>query len=329
MSHNPFHLGFYTKLHAVLAGIPRDAVFALGSQDAEMAAIERLLESNGVPYVYAGTRAPDGKLIRVAPGASATALIHPEGMAYLSDDDALVGVEVMSAPGFAFPFAAGIDHHDPVDFRTDAPAELAWAASSIGQVWRLLRGWDIVKDDKAPAELVMAGESDHNLPAFAQGRCSTPAESARAYVLRTRHQTFGKHLSFEAFAEAVEQAAETLRRAKPARSPGAFLVHDDVADLLALEPDAPPAAGTGEVYPKEAQFLPVAAALAGRAYAVRIKRGDGRLALRLGGFPENHPLLVGFAENPEAWGVFGTTAPRPDNAYAFPARGMGGGTFLY
>ncbi len=329
MSHNPFHLGFYTKLHAVLAGIPRDAVFVLGGQDAEMAAIEQEFVRHGVSYVFAGTRAPDGKLARVAPGASATALIHPEGMAYLADQDALVGIEVASAPGFAFPFAAGIDHHDPADFRTDAPAELAWAASSIGQVWRLLRMWGIVEDDKAPAELVMAGESDHNLPAFAQGRCSTPAATGRDHVLRTRHAVFGKHLSFEAFSAAVEQAAETLRSAKPARSPGTYLFHDDVADLLALEPDAPPAAGTGETYPTDAQFLPVAAALAGRAYAVRIKRGDGKLALRLGGFPENHPLLVGFAENPEAWGVFGMTAPRPDNAYAFPARGMGGGTFIY
>jgi hypothetical protein len=328
MSHNPFHLEFYRKLHAALSGIPRDAVFVLGSQDAEMAAIERILADNGIPYVYAGTRAPEGKLARVAPGASAMALIHPEGMAYLSDDDALVGVEVMSAPGFAFPFSAVIDHHGD-DFRAQVSPSLAWPASSIGQVWRLLRMWDVIEDDKAPAELVMSGESDHNLPAFAQGRCSTPAATARDYVLRTRHAVFGKHLSYDEFVAAVEQAAETLRGAKPARSPGTYLFHDDVADLLALEPDAPPAAGTGEVYPSAAQFLPVAAALAGRAYAVRIKRGDGKLSLRLGGFPENHLLLVGFAENPEAWGVFGMTAPRPDNAYAFPARGMGGGTFLY
>lgn len=330
MSHNPFHLEFYRKLHAVLSGIPHDAVFVLGSQDAEMAATEKILKDNGVPYVYAGTRAPDRAPSRVAPGALATALIDPEmGWEYTPNGRPLIGVEVASALAFPFPFTAGVDHHAPGDFRTEAPAELAWAASSIGQVWRLLRMWGVIEDREPPGEIIAAGESDHNLPAFAQGRCSTPAESARAYVLRTRHQTFGKHLSFEAFTEAVEQAAETLRGAPAARDPLTGEVFDDVADLLALEPDAPPAAGTGEAYPTDAQFLPVAAALAGRAYAVRIKRGDGKLALRLGGFPENHPLLVDFAANPEAWGVFGTAAPRPDNAYAFPARGMGGGTFIY
>jgi hypothetical protein len=326
---NPSFSRFLPQIHAVLAGIPEGAVFVLGSQDAEMARIEELLADHGVPYVFAGTR-KDGNLARVAPGVSATVLIDPaQGAEYIPNGRPLIGIEVASAPGFVFPFSAHIDHHAPGDFRTDAPAELAWAASSIGQVWCLLFGWRLIESPEPSAVLVMAGESDHNLPAFARGRCSTLAEDARAYVLRTRHEVFGGHLTFEGFVAAVEQAAETLRGAPAARDPLTGEVFDDVADLLALEPDAPPAAGTGEVYPSAAQFLPVAAGLAGRAYAVRIKRGDGRLALRLGGFPENHTLLVGFAARPEAWGVFGTTAPRPDNAYAFPARGMGGGTFLY
>jgi hypothetical protein len=175
----------------------------------------------------------------------------------------------------------------------------------------------------------MVGESDHNLPAFVQGRCSTSAEVARDYVLRTRHQAFARHLSYDEFVDAVKWAIETLREAPAMRDPLTGEVFADVADLLHLTPDAPPAAGTGEVYPTDAQFLPVASALCGRAYAVTIKRKDGRLALRLGGFCENHPLLLSYRERPEVWGVFGKNAPRPDNAYCDAMRGFAGGTFLY
>jgi hypothetical protein len=320
---------FAGRMNDIRESIPRNAVFVLGSQDAEMLEIQRLLTDHGVPFVFAGTRLPDGALARVGPGVSATVLIDPfDGEEYVDDGRPLVGIEVASAPGANVAFFATIDHHGE-DFRAEGPLVLAWFFSSIGQVWCVLGLWGLVKTAIGPTELVMAGESDHNLPAFVQGRCSTSAEAARDYVLRTRHRAFAPHLSYDEFVAVVTKSIATLREAPAMRDRATGQTYADVADLLHLVPNGAPAAGTGEVYPEDALFLPVASALCGRAYAVTIKRKDGRLALRLGGFRENHPLLLSYRGRPEAWGVFGKNAPRPDNAYCDAMRGFAGGTYLY
>jgi hypothetical protein len=291
-------------------------IFALGSADAEMFAIESLLKRLGVPYVYGAALNRAGVMARVAPGMHATGVIDPvTGAVLVLDlDDDIVGVEVTF--NGVKPL---IDHHEPGDARTNAPPSQAFEASSLGQTFAMLTSMGF--DATPTAEDIMAGESDHCLVAFAQGRCSTPKDEAREYILRTRHAMFGRHLTFEAFCTAVQTAVETVSLAPCLNG------YANAADLRDLVPDAPPAAGTGEVYPTAAQFLPVAAALANRGYAVNIKRGDGKRALRIGGFEENHPILIAFDQNPEAWGVLGKNATPPNNAYAFPARGMGGGTY--
>lgn len=323
-------------------------VFVLGSADAEMTAIERMLREMGGCRVFFGGRSDATKprgVRRVAPGESATCLVRP-----MSDSEHhervdagpysrfLVGVEVrleladVGDDGTLLRLSADpiIDHHAPGDPRTGAAPEWAWVASSAGQVAYLRAALLGPRDQTYPIFLrdtlaaVMAGESDHNLPAFCAGRGYTPADLARRYALSTRWAAFGDGLPFEDFSAAVDRSVETLREATaPMRG-----MTTDVADLRHLPIDGPVVKATGEQYPAAAQFLPVAASIAGVGYLVHIRRRDGKLALRIGGLPPDHFVLRDFAKHPDFYGCLPADAPRPDNAYAFPVRGMGGGTLI-
>lgn len=297
--------------------------FVLGSQDAEMAWIEKRLRRSGDVFFYGA--APDrrtGEWVRVAPGQRAVGLLDRSGRRVdmsFPYDHSLIPIEVTVECGEE-TITPIIDHHADGDARTSAPPHLAWIASSAGQIAYILANatgrWAWTDCDTA--EAVLVGESDHNLPAFVAGQCFTPAPLARRYVMVTRWQTFGAGTTWEDFCAAVARAEETLRC-------NAGL---SFADLRHLSIDGPPAAGTGEVYPSAAQYLPVASALCGIPYAVHIKRRDGKLALRLGGFPAGAAVLQFFRDAPAAWGCLPANAPAPDNAYCFVERGMGGGTLI-
>lgn len=311
-------------------------VFVLGSQDAEMDFIERVFTRFRVAFAYGG---PKGQNRRVAPGENACSVrvpcsysmrapysevFHPIDAGFMAIEGGAMGIELtLEAPeGQVLP---EIDHHLDGDPRTAAGPRDAWLASSAGQVvWFLHPA--IRKQEGAGRELVaeavMVGESDHNLLAFVQGAGYTPRQIAETYVLRTRWEAFARPsgVSQEEFVEAVSVARATLAsRFNPSLG---------YADLRDLEIDGPQVQGTGEQYPSAAQYLPVAASLEQVPYAVHIRRRDGRVALRLGGFPSNHPVLLQFAAAPEDWGCGAMNAPRPDNSYAFPARGMGGGVLV-
>jgi len=293
--------------------------FVLGSQDAEMAWIEARLRRAGETVFYGA--APDrrtGEWARVAPGQKAVGLLDTSGRPVVPTfpyDHSLIPIEATVEIG-EDTITPIIDHHADGDPRTMAPPHLAWIASSAGQVAYILANSGGQWTARDTAEAVLVGESDHNLPAFVAGQCFTPAELARRYVMVTRWQTFGKGTSWADFCAAVALAEETLRRDVGA----AF------ADLRHLPIDGPPASGTGEVYPSAAQYLPVASSLCGIPYAVHIRRRDGKLALRLGGFPAGAVVLRFFRDDPAAWGCLPANAPAPDNAYCFVERGMGGGT---
>ncbi len=291
------------------------ATFVLGSQDAEMIEIERLTIRSGARVLYAATL-KDGKPVRVAPGMNGTVVVDAITGELVDYSAEFIGVEVamVTSNGRVEPV---IDHHEPGDARTLAPPERAFEASSIGQTVAMLKSMGV--EIEVTPSMIMAGESDHNLPAFCAGKCSTNAVSAVEYTIRTRHATFGGGISLDAFRNAVADATATLVE---------FRNEDGYADLRSLEIDGPVVAATGEQYPARAQFLPVAASIAGIGYIVDIKRKDGFRALRIGGFEGNHPVLLAFEKDPTAFGVYDANAPRPNNAYAFTARGMGGGTYI-
>jgi hypothetical protein len=129
-------------------------------------------------------------------------------------------------------------------------------------------------------------------------------------------------MSEEEFLEACSVAAQTLRAH---RGP------DGIADLRHLPIDGP-IATTGEQYPSKAQFLPVVASLEGIPYIVKIRRGDGMLALRMGGFdggnPEHQQVIQAFLDDPSKLGCLPVDAPSPNNDYGSPERGIGGGTLI-
>jgi hypothetical protein len=284
-------------------------VYVLGSADAEMHAIARVLADAGQRYVW-GTRGGE----RLRPGQDAEMEMpdwaHP------------IGVEcaVNGAP-------AVCDHHGD---RPEAswPPERSWEASSLGQVWRRLHG-----DAEPPIDLRAVAALDHNLPAAWRGRAGVPAELAQRALLERTRAIFAPGLSLDEFEAAIRLALETLEEAPPALELcGAGLV----GDLRDLPIDGPVVEATGEQYPSAFQFGPTVGAIAGRGYVVTIRRGitdtsPGALALRVGGCglgsaPGPEPIERWLAGVGEQYGCWGPAAPRPDNLYGSPARGFAGGT---
>jgi hypothetical protein len=282
-------------------------VFVLGSQDAEMSWIEKSLKRFGFNVAYA----VDDNGRRIAPGAIGK-FSNEENSNFVIT----VECKVQLPNGTIIPPI--IDHHDPEDPRTNATIEQAYSCSSAGQVAFILAqfdGWTV----RDTAEAIMVGESDHNLPAFASGRGITPIDIAREYIILTRHAMFGDGSSLDDFRAAIQKSEQTLNLYKN---------NSGWADLRGLDIDGPVVKSTGEQYPQSAQFLPVASSLCGIPYAAHIIRRDGKKSLRLGGFPENHQLLIDFSKDPMTMGCMSVDAPRPDNAYCFVMRGMGGGTLI-
>lgn len=330
-----------------------DLIFILGSDDAEMRAIEGLLEGLRLPCYYA--MGPRG---RVRPGEVATGPI-------LDTDSEIVAIEVGGPWGDPI-----IDHHGERPEASAPPAEFL-RASSIGQVITLLArggcdlgllGWEprqwpaamtawsghMAIDELHPSqgqwlvygpntqwvippEIAAVAAADHCLAAAMQGRCpgAHPDVVAQVHVEHAR-MTYAPDRSAEEYRAEVEQTIATLKAAPACE---ALDPEGNVADLTHLEIDGPVVGATGEQYPSKAQHLPVAAALAGRGYVVRIRRRDGRLAMRVGGcgdgsIPGAAPIQRWLNRVGEAFGCAPVDAPRPDNLYGFPARGMGGGTLL-
>ena len=311
----------------------RNPIFVLGSRDAEMDWIAGALRAAGIEYRWGARVDPNLPLgfRPVAPGETANALLQTLTAGGLSlfglELSGFIGVEVALNNGDGRIIPPVIDHHAPGDPRTEAPPEWAWLASSAGQIAYILTHIGQMTL-RGRVEAVLVGESDHNLPAFCRGQGFTPADLARHYALLTRWAAFGDGLTFEEFTAAVDQAVSTLNEAAGLRGEREGGAYTPVADLRTLPIDGPVVKATGEQYPAAAQFLPVAASISGIGYLVHIRRRDGKLALRIGGLPPGHLILRYFAEHPDGFGCLPADAPRPDNAYAFPARGMGGGTLI-
>lgn len=344
------------------------AHFVLGADDSEMRAVAALIDllaGEGHPLSYScGERYTDPRtdavLVhsrRIAPGEQAQ-------MFYLEPEHAdreIVTVEVVE-PAFLDRLApvVVIDHHGAHPAAALPPAEFL-RASSIGQVVAYLavrgiapKGW-IYPDDsmvdvagtffctfsaqrywvscdgswrELPSELVWEAAADHCLGAACQGQCPGAdfSRSIPAYrwLLSNKRATYAPTLSDAEFAAVIATAEESVRSAPPVSDlPG------DVADLRMLPVDGPVVVATGEQYPVKAQFLPLVGSLVGRAYMVHIKRGDGALALRMGGgdgSPASKVTFEAFGVDPGRFGCYPATEPRPNNAYCDPCRGLAGGT---
>jgi hypothetical protein len=273
----------------------------LGSIDNEMTEIEALARNLGLEVVYAF----DEKGNRIRPGAKAVNAAE-------YDHEDVVWIEQFVRPERALD----IDHHGASPF-TNFPPEKFWEASSLGQFCNLF-GIEPTPD------LLAVAAADHCMAAAAQGRCPGvdlgPDTPQREALLRRARRNFAPKMSEEEFLKACAVAAQTLRDNQ---------TYGEGADLRHLHIDGP-IASTGEQYPSQAQFLPVVASLEGIPYIVHIRRGDGWLALRMGGFDggneEHRQVIQAFLNNPSKLGCLPCDAPSPNNAYGSPERGIGGGT---
>ena len=127
----------------------------LGSPDPEMNMIEFLLRSLDIPFAYAainGWRCHAGNVYRADP------IMIPKNAR-------LVVVECEPRNYFQFTNPIRIDHHRPeIDLAACMGPSDSWSASSIGQMFRLLK-------KKPQREAVLVGCADHTFVAAAQGMC--------------------------------------------------------------------------------------------------------------------------------------------------------------
>jgi hypothetical protein len=275
----------------------------LGSPDTEMVETETLARHLGLDVVYA----TDEKGGRIRPGAkAANAAEH--------DREDVVWVEQFVRPERALD----IDHHGASPFAS-FPPEKFWEASSLGQFCNLF-GIEPTPD------LLAVAAADHCMAAAAQGRCPGvdlgPDTPQREALLLRARRNFAPTMSEEEFLKACAVAAQTLRDNQ---------TYGEGADLRHLPIDGP-IASTGEQYPSQAQFLPVVASLEGIPYVVHIRRGDGKIALRMGGFDggneEHRQVIQAFLDDPSKLGCLPCDAPSPNNTYGSPERGFAGGTLI-
>ncbi len=173
-------------------------IFMLGSKDIEMDAIENVLKANGLPYGYALDE--NGKRCHPRNAYKAVGTDAPWSV---DDFDEIVLVECsMNLGGRKF---ATVDHHFKGNPGYGMPAEQAVAASSLGQICKLL-------EVEMTQEMCVIAASDHNLRAAYEGRVSgvTPEEvlALRGKELAARYGT-----DIDGFAAGVRATVELLKNA--------------------------------------------------------------------------------------------------------------------
>lgn len=304
--------------------------FVLGAPDAEMDLIERILTDANQPFTHA--RAADGARLRpggVADFSTTFNAIPPNGLQF-KEEVVLVEVAAGSSDAdtafrAAWTEATGIpvaivDHHDTE--QASYPPARALEAASCAQVWKLLH-----PNAAMPREVVLEAAADHCLgAAFAGEVPGVTAEELLPHVARTRAGLMG--VSPEAAPAALELAVNTLRAAKP--HPNFAALGLDVGNLTQLAQER----GCGwsqpnvnrEQYPQDFPGGPIAGAMLGRAYLIRILAGDEQ-CFRGGGGGDAMKAAQLWADGLcETLDCYGVSEPKPKNSYAFPARGIFGGT---
>lgn len=332
----------------VLRLLPNAAqpLVVLGAKDAEMDAIEALCRAGGVPNAHAQVKDAKSEIRRIRPGEVITADNDATRDSYSSgktprDYLSAYAVEVTGGP--ALWGAQEIDHH--FNALAKAPPSSAFEASSLGQFLAMLLKHYVAADvsrllgieglcdlKRIPITLRIEGAADHNLGACLRGDVpGIDSQIAAAYILRTRAATYLPGASWEQVLEVFAECSKTLLSAPlhptfERWSVGEVEVQDLTDTLADHEYDRP--AFNGEAYPLRLRLLPVVAAYWKKTYAARIKTAHG-WGLRMGGGGENiadaMTLLRSETFQRELGLKVGATAPQ--NVYAFPERGIGGGTF--
>jgi len=300
-------------------------VFLLGADDAEMRLIESLLRDAGQAFVPAAG-AGGARLRPGEPPAIGMQTLPHEGFGPVGR---LVLVECAARPqdaelreqlrvAYGASGVVVIDHHDTPE--AGYPPARFLEAASCGLVWRLLHG-----DATPPVELLLEAAADHCMGAAFAGQCpGVEREALWAHCVRTRAATYG------ATPDRLEVARATLQRAKPhpAFAERNLFVADLTSDPRSRGSDWSAPDGAGVSYPLDYVGGPLVGSACGRAYLVRVKTRDG-YAFRGGGGGDACAAARAWPELAEELGCHGPTAPAPANAYAFPDRGLFGGTIRW
>lgn len=317
-------LGVWLATHARTQRFSRSTrsqkFFVLGSRDVEMVAIAEVIRDAGRRFIwgrkYEEGGPHNGRLL--APGEDA-AMPLPVGPIYMGVECAVNGKRAV------------FDHHGDRP-EASAPPEKAWEASSLGRVWQYLHGYESLgpaNHEPPPQRLRVIAALDHCLAAACAGKVpGVAAQDAQSEAKCNAYDTFGQPGTFSDFLIVMDEAKRTLLDAPPALQ---LCPAGHVADLTHLPIDGPVVEATGEQYPSQFQFGPVVGSVYGRGYAVRIRRRDGRIAVRIGGcgagsIPGTEPIERWMQEVGELWECLPADAPRPDNLYGSPMRGFAGGT---
>lgn len=186
----------------------KELYFLLGASDPEMAAIEAILTTRGLPFCYATANGN-----RVNPSNAYQAQNNPVEFA----GKVLVTIECgLTSRGADI----ALDHHREGDVGYGLPADQFWQASSIGQLHTLL---GIEPDTKA----MIVAAADHCLAAAYAGDCPGIDPDAVLHYRNVTRANFTR-VSVESITAAVENARLALLGAQKINV-GGF----DVADLRA------------------------------------------------------------------------------------------------
>lgn len=220
-------------------------------------------------------------------------------------------------------------------------------------------GWSVVSDGcfrVIPQALVFEAAADHCPAAAIKGLCPGVDPGAFApFLAESKRRQYFPWMSPEEFAQELDRSRATLRSAPPcvelcppAQWMGAAEAGDEWGDLVAigphtgvrpvvrdlrhLEPGTVPAQGSGECYPTEFLVGIVAAIFEGIGFVCRIRRKDGKLALRSNGHGQGtlagtRPAEV-FLADPSAFGCGPRFPPGQDASYGNPVRGFFGGLLI-
>lgn len=210
--------------------------------------------------------------------------------------------------------------------------------------------YDVIEIVEIPSTLVFESAADHCPAAAVAGLCPGVDPGAFApFLAESKRRQYFPAMSAEDFARELEISRATLRMAPPCvaldtlvptqiQGPDAEWFDAGmqpagyVRDLRHLEPGTVPAQGSGECYPQEFLVGIVAAIFEGLGFVCRIRRRDGRLALRSNGHGQGtlagtRPAEV-FLADPAAFGCGPRFPPGQDASYGNPIRGFFGGLLI-